>query len=56
MNPDYISYETLTATRESAEWAFWAMVAAWVSAGATIITLGFAYRALSTWSDLLPVD
>ncbi|WP_318393556.1 hypothetical protein [Enterobacter sp.] len=51
MNPEYISYETLTATRESAEWAFWAMIAAWVSAGATIFTLFFAYRALSTWRE-----
>ncbi|SFR00713.1 hypothetical protein SAMN04487773_0951 [Enterobacter sp. kpr-6] len=51
MNPEYISYETLTATRESAEWAFWAMIAAWVSAGATIFTLFFACRALSTWRE-----
>ncbi|WP_263752576.1 hypothetical protein [Kosakonia cowanii] len=51
MDADLISYETLLATRDSAEWARWTMVAAWISAIATSFTLFFAYRALSTWRE-----
>ncbi len=34
MNENYIAYETLVANRAAAEWACWAMIASWVSAGA----------------------
>ncbi|TQN52823.1 hypothetical protein FLW98_26830 [Raoultella planticola] len=45
----YISYQSLLAYRESADWAFWAMVAAWLSAFLTIVTLLIAGFTLNTW-------
>lgn len=44
MNENYIAYETLVANRAAAEWACWAMIASWVSAGATIVTLFWRSR------------
>ncbi|EGH4408963.1 hypothetical protein LRI04_003615, partial [Salmonella enterica subsp. enterica serovar Uganda] len=51
MNENYIAYETLVANRAAAEWACWAMIASWVSAGATIVTLFLAFKALFTWRE-----
>ncbi|MEG1466323.1 MAG: hypothetical protein RSA68_01850 [Hafnia sp.] len=51
MDANYIVYETLVASRDAADWAFWTMLASWMSVLATIITLCFAYRALSTWRE-----
>ena len=36
MNAEYISYESLIAARDAAEWGFWSMIGAWVSAMATL--------------------
>ncbi|MBC2610090.1 MULTISPECIES: hypothetical protein [Citrobacter] len=51
MDANYIAYQTLVANRAAAEWAFWSMVVASVSVVTTIVTLCFAYKALSTWRD-----
>lgn len=39
MNADYISYETLVATREAADWAFWSMIGTWISGIATFMAV-----------------
>ncbi|HID8210474.1 hypothetical protein [Serratia ureilytica] len=51
MDTDLISYESMLAARDSADWAFWGMIAAIVSALAMLVTLFFAYKALSTWRE-----
>lgn len=51
MDADLISYETMLAAQNSARWALGSMVAAIISALATVTTLYFAYKALSTWRD-----
>ncbi|MEZ2586140.1 hypothetical protein ACBQ10_16400 [Kluyvera intermedia] len=51
MDANYIAYETLVANRDASLWAFWSMVVAAISGAATIVTLCFAYKALSTWRD-----
>ncbi|MEH4615083.1 hypothetical protein POY37_16585 [Klebsiella pneumoniae] len=51
MDASYIAYETLVANRNAAEWAFWSMIAAFISGTASVVTLIFAYRALTTWRD-----
>ncbi|HDZ9012145.1 TPA: hypothetical protein RUY31_004895, partial [Klebsiella quasipneumoniae subsp. similipneumoniae] len=45
----YISYQSLLAYRESADWAFLGMLAAWVSASLSILTLLVAVYTLNTW-------
>lgn len=39
MNADYIAYESLVATRNTAEWAFWSMVGTWFSGIATFMAV-----------------
>lgn len=39
MSENYISYETLVATRESAQWAYWSMVGTWLSGIATFLAV-----------------
>lgn len=39
MNPDYISYETLIAARESAHWAKLSMIGTWFSGVATLLAV-----------------
>ncbi|WP_406909206.1 hypothetical protein [Klebsiella oxytoca] len=51
MDANYIAYETLVANRNAAEWAFWSMIAAFISGTASVVTLIFAYRALTTWRE-----
>lgn len=51
MNAEYISYQSLVAAREAANWALGTLIATAISTLATVITLIFAYRALSTWRD-----
>lgn len=51
MDANYIAYETLIANRNAALWGLGSMIAAMISGVASIITLFFAYRALSTWRD-----
>lgn len=36
MDANYIAYETLTANRDAADWAFWSMIGAWVAGFATL--------------------
>ncbi|MEY1226019.1 hypothetical protein AB7098_15620 [Klebsiella aerogenes] len=45
----YISYQSLLAYRESADWAFWGMAAAWLSASLSFVTLFIAGYTLNTW-------
>ncbi|RYM60016.1 Uncharacterised protein [Serratia quinivorans] len=49
MDSDYISYETLIATRASADWVMYGAIAAWVAAFGAIFTLVYAALALNTW-------
>lgn len=49
MDADLISYESMLAARDSANWAFWGMVAAFISAAATACAVGVAVRAISGW-------
>ncbi|CAI2449111.1 Uncharacterised protein [Serratia liquefaciens] len=49
MDADLISYESMLAARDSANWAFWGMVAAFCSTGVTLFAAIVAYRAISVW-------
>lgn len=49
MDADIISYETLIATRDSAQWVMWGAIATGVAAAGSILTLICAAAALSTW-------
>lgn len=49
MTVDYIAYETLLATRYSADWVKYGAIAAWIAAGASLLTLFAAASALNTW-------
>ncbi|EHM3444037.1 hypothetical protein ODD08_004680 [Salmonella enterica] len=49
MTVDYIAYETLLATRYSADWVKYGAIAAWIAAGASLLTLFAAVSALNTW-------
>ncbi|MDQ8572779.1 hypothetical protein [Klebsiella aerogenes] len=49
MSPDYISYETLVAAREAADWACWSMAGTWVSALATLFAAIIAAVAIRGW-------
>ena len=49
MDADFISYETMLATKDASNWAFWAMIASVVSALSAVITIVLAAKALNTW-------
>ena len=49
MNADYISYESLVAAREAADWAFWSMIGTWLSALATLFAAIIAVLAIRSW-------
>lgn len=49
MNAEYISYESLVAARAAADWAFWSMVGAWISAIATLAAAVIGFYALNGW-------
>ncbi|ORM72380.1 hypothetical protein HA48_14580 [Pantoea wallisii] len=51
MGESLISYKTMVATQYSSYWAFGSMLAAIVSACATLITLHYARKALDTWKQ-----
>jgi hypothetical protein len=51
MDTDIISYETLIATQDSAEWVMYGAIAAWVAAIGSIATLAYAAMALKTWKQ-----
>lgn len=36
MDPNYIAYEALQASREAAEWAYWSMIGTWLAGFATV--------------------
>lgn len=50
MNAEYISYESLLAARVAADWAFWSMIGAWISAAATLLAAIAGFFALNIWS------
>jgi hypothetical protein len=49
MDADFISFETLMATRESAWWVMWGAIATVVTAIGSLLTLAYAAAALTTW-------
>lgn len=49
MDADFISFETLIATRDSAWWVMWGAIATIVTAIGSLLTLAYAVAALSTW-------
>lgn len=49
MDADIISYETLLATRDSAEWVMWGAIATGIAAVGSMLTLFCAAVALNTW-------
>lgn len=49
MNAEYISYESLIAARDAAEWGFWSMIGAWVSAMATLTAAIVGFLAINVW-------
>lgn len=49
MDADIISYETLLATRYSADWVMYGAIAAWLAALSSLLTLICAASALNTW-------
>lgn len=51
MDATLISYKTMVATQLTMYWAFGSMLAAIASAGATLITLLYARKALDTWKQ-----
>lgn len=51
MGETLISYKTMLATQLTMYWAFGSMLAAIASAGATLITLHYARKALDTWKQ-----
>ncbi|WP_220708576.1 hypothetical protein [Citrobacter freundii] len=49
MTANYIAYETLLTTIDSAHWAKFGVIAAWVAAAGSLLTLIVAASALNTW-------
>lgn len=49
MDADLIAYESMLIARDSASWAYWAMVAAFCSAGATFIAAIIALLTINSW-------
>ncbi|WP_131541975.1 hypothetical protein [Pantoea agglomerans] len=49
MDLDLISFETLIATRDSADWVMWGAIATGLAAASSLLTLYFARAALNTW-------
>lgn len=58
MNADLISFESMVAAKDSAQWAFWAMVFGGVSALATLVTTivaivaaFVAFKSMNAWRE-----
>ncbi|NDJ58045.1 hypothetical protein GWD52_13760 [Enterobacteriaceae bacterium 4M9] len=51
MDADIISIETMIATKQAAQWAFYSMLAAVASAGITGVTAWIAKSALNSWRE-----
>ncbi|HEY3982479.1 hypothetical protein [Cedecea sp.] len=49
MDADLISYESMLAARDSANWAYWSMIAAFFSAGATLLAAIIAFLTINSW-------
>ncbi|WBF47275.1 hypothetical protein [Serratia rubidaea] len=49
MDTDLISYESMLIARDSANWAYWSMVAAFCSAGATLLAAIIAFWTINSW-------
>lgn len=49
MDADIISYESMLIARDAANWAFWGMVAAFCSAGATLLAAVIAFLTINSW-------
>ncbi|HGM5807930.1 TPA: hypothetical protein ACKP33_004220 [Serratia marcescens] len=51
MNADIISFESMLATKQAADWAFWTMIASGVSALAAALGVIFAWRTVASWKQ-----
>ncbi|EMF02951.1 hypothetical protein [Serratia marcescens] len=49
MDADLISYESMLTARDSANWAYWSMIAAFCSAGATLLAAIIALLTVNVW-------
>ncbi|MGE6468008.1 hypothetical protein [Serratia proteamaculans] len=49
MDADLISYESMLIARDSANWVFWGMIAAFCSAGATLLAAIIAFLTINSW-------
>lgn len=49
MDADLISYESMLAARDSADWAFWGMVASFCSVFATLFAAAVALKTINSW-------
>lgn len=49
MDADLISYESMLIARDSANWAYWSMIAAFCSAGATLVASIIALLTINSW-------
>ncbi|MCF1610126.1 hypothetical protein LQ759_09555 [Serratia marcescens] len=49
MDADLISYESMLTARDSANWAYWSMIAAFCSAGATLVAAIIAFSTINSW-------
>lgn len=49
MDADLISYESMLTARDSANWAFWSMIAAFCSAGSTLVAAIIALLTINSW-------
>ncbi|MGP2608391.1 hypothetical protein ACTVMZ_23485, partial [Serratia ureilytica] len=51
MDADLISYESMLIARDSANWAYWSMIAAYGSAIVSLLTFVLAFFALNAWKQ-----
>ncbi|HIE1449397.1 TPA: hypothetical protein ACXJF2_004379 [Serratia marcescens] len=49
MDANLISYESMLTARDSANWAYWSMIAAFCSAGATLLAAIIAFLTINSW-------
>ncbi|EMH4072893.1 hypothetical protein RGJ01_001205 [Serratia marcescens] len=51
MCADFVSVESMIAARDAADWAFWTMIATWVTAIVTLVAVFIAWRGIHTWKE-----
>jgi hypothetical protein len=51
MDADIISFESMLAAQQGADWAFWAMLGTWFSGIVTLVAALVAFKALQTWKQ-----